>query len=460
LGEEQMTNEEIRKLLGGYATNSLTDAEQKTLYQAALEDQELFNAMQDEEALRDLLADPVSRAQVQRALEQPPRPKPAWWARRWTWAGASAIAAAVIIVGAVRMNTASKRLEQAQALDVLSTPPQAPPPVTSSESVKEPATPKPAAQQATPQAKVAANAAPQPKDQKAAGSLGRAEDDFRAGARQFDREKKADAIGRGGVVGGVATSSTPAAPAAPPPPATARPSQEVAQTREQVQVQPAGQAGGSQSAAQNSNVSQNQATPNQAAQNQATQNQAGHNQAAQNPASPTINGSPLSPRNELRDAENARLASSFAARPAGPSRTVTYIIVRRDASGNYLALPPSDGLKVDDEVRLNVVPSVSGLLTLDLVDASGNTSRVFPAGSAGLAVVANTSYTIPNSPIAVKESDQKYRITLNVDQPLAETATTTGVRASARKAKAGIAEPLLKQGRVLQPIDVIIGPKK
>jgi len=455
-----MTNEEIRKLLGGYATNSLTEAEQKTLYQAALEDQELFNAMQDEEALRDLLADPVSRAQVQRALEQPPRQKPAWWVRRWTWAGASAIAAAVIIVGAVRMNTASKRLEQAQSLDALSTPPPASAPVTSSESVKEPATPKPAApkpapQQATPQAKVAANAAPQPKDQKAAGSLSRAEDDFRAGARQFDREKKADAIGRSGVVGGVATSSPPAAPAAPPPPATARPSQEVAQNREQVQVQPAGQAGGSQSAAQNSNVSQNQTT-----QNQATQSPGGPNQAAQNPASQTINGSPLSPRNELRDAENARLASSFAARPAAPNRTVTYIVVRRDASGNYLPLPPSDGLKAGDEVRLNVMPLVSGLLTLDLVDASGNTSRVFPAGSAGLAVVANTSYTIPNSPIAVKESDQKYRITLNVDQPLAETATTTGVRESARRAKAGVAEPLLKQGRVLQPIDVIIGPKK
>jgi hypothetical protein len=60
----------------------------------------------------------------------------------------------------------------------------------------------------------------------------------------------------------------------------------------------------------------------------------------------------------------------------------------------------------------------------------------------------------------VKESDQKYRITLNVDRPLAETATTTGVRESARRAKAGVAEPLLKQGRVLQPIDVIIGPKK
>lgn len=94
-----MINDDIRKLLGGYATNTLTENERKALFEAALEDQELFNALQEEQALKDLLADPVSRAQLQRALET----KPAAKMRLWAWSGAvAAIAAAVLIVAVVR----------------------------------------------------------------------------------------------------------------------------------------------------------------------------------------------------------------------------------------------------------------------------------------------------------------------------------------------------------------------
>src|SRR5262249_19101936 len=71
LGGAQMTNDEIRKLLGGYATNTLTEAERKSLFEAALENQEVFDALQEEQALKELLADPVSRVQVRQALEKP-----------------------------------------------------------------------------------------------------------------------------------------------------------------------------------------------------------------------------------------------------------------------------------------------------------------------------------------------------------------------------------------------------
>ncbi len=40
-----MTQDEIRRLLGGYATNTLTDGERTALFEAALEDQELFDAL-------------------------------------------------------------------------------------------------------------------------------------------------------------------------------------------------------------------------------------------------------------------------------------------------------------------------------------------------------------------------------------------------------------------------------
>ena len=65
LGAAQaMNREEIRKLLGGYATGTLTPEEQQALFAAALEDQELFDALGREQALRDLLRDPAAKGGI------------------------------------------------------------------------------------------------------------------------------------------------------------------------------------------------------------------------------------------------------------------------------------------------------------------------------------------------------------------------------------------------------------
>src|SRR6266850_6793257 len=110
-----MTNEEIRKLLGGYATNTLTEAERKVLFEAALDDQDLFNAMQAEEALKDLLSDPISREQVRQALATPAVAKPAgaWWSQWWAWGSAvSAAVAAILIVAVIRWNPSQSRPQE------------------------------------------------------------------------------------------------------------------------------------------------------------------------------------------------------------------------------------------------------------------------------------------------------------------------------------------------------------
>ena len=103
-----MTSEQARKLLGGYATNSLTEAERKALFEAALDDQELFDALQQEQALKELLADPISRNQIQQALADAPVSRAAgaaWWSRWWAWGGmAGAVAATVLIVAVIRSN--------------------------------------------------------------------------------------------------------------------------------------------------------------------------------------------------------------------------------------------------------------------------------------------------------------------------------------------------------------------
>jgi hypothetical protein len=90
------------RLLGGYATDTLTEAERRELLMAALDDQEVFDAVLAEDGLRELLEAPGARRQVLSALE-----RPTWWerARAWlqrpaTWADL-AVLAATLVVGVV-----------------------------------------------------------------------------------------------------------------------------------------------------------------------------------------------------------------------------------------------------------------------------------------------------------------------------------------------------------------------
>ena len=66
-----MTARDPKHLLGGYATDSLGEAERSELLRAALDDQELFDALVEEEGLRELLQDPAARQEVLAVLEQP-----------------------------------------------------------------------------------------------------------------------------------------------------------------------------------------------------------------------------------------------------------------------------------------------------------------------------------------------------------------------------------------------------
>jgi hypothetical protein len=73
-----MNRQDIEKLLGGYATGSLTPDEEQALFAAALEDQELFDALMAEQPLRDLLREPTARATLLAALSDRPAP---WYHR-------------------------------------------------------------------------------------------------------------------------------------------------------------------------------------------------------------------------------------------------------------------------------------------------------------------------------------------------------------------------------------------
>lgn len=67
------------EMVGGYASGTLTEDEQRVLFEAALRDQEVFDALAEDEALKELLDDPVTR----RRLLDATAPVPAGPTRGW-----------------------------------------------------------------------------------------------------------------------------------------------------------------------------------------------------------------------------------------------------------------------------------------------------------------------------------------------------------------------------------------
>jgi hypothetical protein len=65
-----MSEHDLEKLLGGFAADTLTPEEKQTLYTAALQDQQLFNALADEQAFKELLSDPDVRRRLLASLKQ------------------------------------------------------------------------------------------------------------------------------------------------------------------------------------------------------------------------------------------------------------------------------------------------------------------------------------------------------------------------------------------------------
>jgi hypothetical protein len=122
-----MSREEIQKLLGGYATNTLTAEEQQALFAAALEDQELFDALGREQSLRDLLRDPAARGHLLAALDGP---APAPWFRRW-WKPlpAAAVATALATVAIVAIVAVRRHSPAAPPATVAKLEPSVPSPV-------------------------------------------------------------------------------------------------------------------------------------------------------------------------------------------------------------------------------------------------------------------------------------------------------------------------------------------
>ncbi len=89
-----MSQDEIRKLVGGYATGTLTEAERQALFDAALDDQDLFDELAREQSLKELLDSPGARTRLTAVLAPP---EPRWSANRLRLAIAGTLAAGLAI---------------------------------------------------------------------------------------------------------------------------------------------------------------------------------------------------------------------------------------------------------------------------------------------------------------------------------------------------------------------------
>ena len=159
-----MTAQEARRLLGGYATATLTPEEMRALFAAALEDQELFNELNREQVLRDVLDDRSARQEVLAAMARADAlsaPVRRWHWYRWALAGVAA--SAVIALGITfwilerppveRPNSSVAKLQEPQPAAL---PPPVPQPQMRAparrhiQRAEQPAPPPPQAQAAAP----------------------------------------------------------------------------------------------------------------------------------------------------------------------------------------------------------------------------------------------------------------------------------------------------------------------
>ncbi|MEP7354264.1 MAG: hypothetical protein ABI824_13640 [Acidobacteriota bacterium] len=130
-----MNPDEARKLVGGYATGSLSDSERKALFAAALDDQELFDELADEQSLKELLDEPGVRDRLIARLA-PKAEKQRW---SWPWVGVASALVGVAVIAIVWLNVPQPQVanEISAKVDVPS-PVVAPPTGVLSEPTSKP----------------------------------------------------------------------------------------------------------------------------------------------------------------------------------------------------------------------------------------------------------------------------------------------------------------------------------
>jgi hypothetical protein len=402
-----MTNEEVRRLLGGYATNSLSEAERKALFDAALEDQELFDALEDEQALKDLLDDQITRGQVRAALQgnvgMGPR---AWRGRWWTWSLAGIAAAALTIALIVKVNTPAvsrQQVEMAMANKPASAEPAAP-------AMARPPSPS----------EMMAKLARREREKKVEGRRSAKEELTHTAGDRKDMAADAQAL-------------------LPPPPGVAETKQAAGQSEQSaLQLQKSQQA-----------LPQLAQAPLAAP---AASNAIRDQGAADQPRSPAVTTGAL-----------GGAIGGFAGAPAPLKAGVglSYSVLKRDQSGEFSKVDSNAAVRRGDAVRLLVSPSASGYLNLYERDSTGawKPVRLAPSKEDGVRVNANTQYVVPEQPIDVKEQEQ-LRLVLSPEPVTADAISQPEARAKTSATRAIEIQPQRPRHDLPITVDITLTGKK
>jgi hypothetical protein len=348
-----MKREDAEKLLGGYATGNLSPEEQRALFEAALEDPELFESVADESALKELLDDPGNRRLLLEAL--PARHKS--FIRRWpvwSWAAAGAVAASVV-VGIALMRAPEPMLEFSAAKQ----------PVP---DMAKTAAPTPPAKQAIAQAPAAPRAQltrrlnePQRQNVQPALSDLQAEPKVKQEVREVKTPvERLDEKARAKTDAAAATGVESSAQAVAPSP--------LLETVVADRVAPMSAA---------SVVS----------------------------ARELFYGATRAKSGFLARAEKRRALGSSDQRSL-PALGIRYTISRRDADGKYTVVNPETRFHTGDAVRLTFESNTSG--TLSISDGT--------ATLANLAVIANTRYVVPSSGALEMGGSKTLRLSFAAEQ--------------------------------------------
>ncbi|MFN0104840.1 MAG: hypothetical protein ACKV2U_22500 [Bryobacteraceae bacterium] len=121
-----MEREQLDRLLAEYATGGLSDGDKKKLFAAALADQDLFEQLMEEDALREAIEMPGARNRLVESLrEEAAERRPAGAARRPMWLAWATGIGVVLVSGAITY----MMFDRPVAKDLAAVRPVAAPPV-------------------------------------------------------------------------------------------------------------------------------------------------------------------------------------------------------------------------------------------------------------------------------------------------------------------------------------------
>lgn len=373
-----MNRDEIRKLIGGYATGTLTPEEQALLFEAALDDQSLFDELAREQSLKELLDDPAVRAELLDAVTEAPRSAALpWWRRPWVMTLAGATALASLTIGVMIQLDRSAKPAATQVANV---------------ALKD----KPPASSAAPESKPVSTA-PAPSQNRPA-EAGKLEPATQAASTADDKAGRPDA-------GTKAPLGTAAEPAPAPQPSLAKPSAKdnpPQAAQESVEVSAAAPA---LALAPQKETDEKLAKKEKSAESVARAE-------PQRPATPVVPSDASQdelrrqapaqyslPRKTARDVDARKAdqpagpggaaggaATGFAMKQRASTPPIRYRLLKQNGS-TFDELAGNAEVKPDDSLVLELRPTVAGLLTVNRGSE--------PAPVVSMVVEAGGSYRVP-----------------------------------------------------------------